>query len=71
MATIVRLDELYINLDTVTRIKVEPGTERVKVVFAGIFAFEEEGYNDTLTLSGEQGARFLKWLDRHGKVEEA
>jgi hypothetical protein len=72
MATLIRIDEHYINLDQVTRIEVHPEAEEVEVCFVGVLDNRSDGYMvDTVTLRGERGARFLKWLDAGGRVSEA
>jgi hypothetical protein len=73
MATLVRIDDLYINLDTVAYIRVEAYAEEVTVHFATVAESSLDGSVVTLytTLRGEQGARLLKWLDAGGRVGEA
>jgi hypothetical protein len=71
MATLVRIDELYINLDQVTRIEVDPPRERVLVYFAAAADGETGGWIDMIEVKDENGARLLKWLDAGGRVSEA
>lgn len=74
MATMVRIDNFYINLDNVTRIEVMDEDERVIIFFGGTAlaaGHKPLMMTDSMTLRGEQGARLLKWLDAGGRVGEA